>query len=80
MTISKDTCGSWASLLTEATEADVQAAIAGTKAWLLRTGGTLLVEEAERVGHMVVLAGRSYPAGVATCASVPLSEIVARAA
>ena len=79
MTISKETCGSWWSLLTEAPEADVQAAIAKTKAWLLRTGGTLLVEEAERVGHMVVLAGRSYPAGVATCVSLPVAELLSAA-
>ncbi len=80
MTISKDTCGSWASLLTAATEDDVQRAIEGTKTWLLRTGGILLVEEAERVGHMVVLQGREYLSGTATCASVPLTEIAALAA
>lgn len=79
MTISKDTCGSWASLLTAAPEADVQAAIANTKTWLLRHGGILLVEEAERVGHMAVLQGREYLSGVVTCASVPVAELLAAA-
>lgn len=41
--------GSWSSLLTPSPEADVQAVVRGVKAWLLRTGGPLLLEEAESV-------------------------------
>lgn len=72
--------GLWSSLLTPSPEADVEAVVRGVKTWLLRTGGLLLVEEAERVGHMAVLSGREYLSGVRTCASVPLAEISARAA
>ena len=72
--------GTWSSLLTPSPEEDVQAVISGVKTWLLKSGGTLLVEEAERVGHMAVLSGRDWPAGHRACVSVPLSEVAARAA
>lgn len=72
--------GFWSSLLTPSPEADVEAVIRGVKTWLLKSGGTLLVDEAERVGHMAVLSGRDYPAGNPASVSVPLSEVAARAA
>jgi hypothetical protein len=79
MTISKDT-GSWASLLSPTSEEDVQAYVAGIKTWLLRTGGTLAVREAELVGPgMVVLCGREVLSGHAACVSLPVAEVLAAA-
>ncbi len=78
MTISQDT-GSWASLLTPTSEEDVQAYVAGIKTWLLRTGGTMAVREAELVGDMAVLCGREVLSGVPTCVSLPVAELLAAA-
>lgn len=79
MTIQDDT-GSWGALLTELDAGEVEAVIARTKAWLLRSGGVMAVTQAERVGDMVVLSGVDYRSGLPCAASVPASELVSRAA
>ncbi len=71
---------SWSEMLTPYDAATVARYVAGTKRWLLKSGGTMAVREAEVVGPMFVLSGREVVSGVACCASVPVAELVARAA
>ncbi len=71
---------SWKELMGPADEADVARCIAGTKAWLLRSGGRMAVRIAERVGPMVVLSGVDVLSGHPCAASVHPAELVARAA
>ncbi len=70
----------WSGMLTPYDAATVARYVAGTKRWLMRSGGTMSVQTADVRGDMVVLSGRDFLSGLACAASVPASEIVARAA
>lgn len=79
MTIT-DESTTWSAMMTPYDAATVAAYVAGTKAWLMRSGGTMAVRRAEMVGDMVVLSGVDHLAGAACAVSVSPSEIAARAA
>ncbi len=77
MTITEEST-SWSGLLAPYDQATVARYVAGTKRWLMRSGGTMAVRRAELYGDMVVLSGTEVVSGLVAAASVPASEIVAR--
>lgn len=79
MTIT-DESTTWSALLTPYDQATVARYVAGTKRWLMRSGGTMAVRRAELHGDMVVLSGRDVLSGLVVASSVPASELLARAA
>jgi hypothetical protein len=79
MTITEEST-TWSAMLTPYDAATVARYVAGTKRWLMRSGGTMAVKRAEVYGDMVVLSGREVVSGLVVAASVPASELVARAA
>lgn len=79
MTITEETT-SWSGLITAYDQATLAGYVAGTKRWLMRSGGVMAVRRAEVYGDMVVLSGRDVRTGLAVASSVPASELLARAA
>ncbi len=79
MTITEETT-SWSGMLTAYDQATVARYVAGTKRWLMRSGGVMAVRQAEVHGDMVVLSGVEHVTGLVVASSVPASELVARAA
>lgn len=79
MTITEEST-TWSGMLTPYDAATVARYVAGVKRWLMRSGGTMAVREAEVVGDMVVLSGREVVSGLVVASSVPAAELVARAA
>lgn len=77
MTITQEE--TWKELMGPATDAMVARCIAGTKTWLMRSGGVMAVRRAEMYGDMVVLSGVDVLVGP-VAASVPVAELVSRAA
>lgn len=71
---------SWSGLITAYDAATVARYVAGTKRWLMRSGGTMAVRRAEMYGDMVVLSGRDVVSGLVVASAVPAAELVARAA
>jgi len=78
MTITDD-APTWSSLLTPYDAAEVARYVSGAKRWLLKSGGSLAVREAELVGDMLVLVGREVVSGHACAVSVPASDLLAAA-
>ena len=79
MTITDDNT-SWKDLAGPADDATVARCIAGTKRWLLRSGGVMAVKRAERVGAMIVLSGVDVVSGHPCASSVHPADVVGRAA
>jgi hypothetical protein len=79
MTITEEST-TWSAMLTPYDAATVARYVAGTKRWLMRSGGTMAVKRAEVYGDMVVLSGVEHVSGLVVASAVPAAELVARAA
>lgn len=79
MTITEEST-TWSAMLTPYDAATVAFYVAGTKRWLMRSGGVMAVKRAEMYGDMVVLSGRDVVSGLVVASAVPAAELVARAA
>ena len=78
MTIMEDGGKSWADALAQ--DPTLDESLARITSWQRRSGGTITVRDAERVGRMVVLHGVEDRTGHPISVSVPMSEIGTSAA